>query len=121
VERAFGARTRRVRVLHDGLSAWQVEAADSHQIAADWQAVMTNYLRFELQPKPKGKKTDVWLVVTVRGSNVIGRVCWWPQWRQYTFMPNQGTVWNQDCLRVLADFCEGATRVHRREKMAVSC
>lgn len=75
------------------------------------------YLLFELQPKPPGRKTKVWRVLATRGHVPLGRIVWWGTWRQYTLIANQGTVWSPDCLRRVADFCEAATNARRRERM----
>ena len=37
---------------------------------------------------------------------VLGRISWYPQWRQYIFSPCENTVWNKDCLKDIQDFLQ---------------
>lgn len=58
-------------------------------------------------------KTRLWHVVTKDGSSVIGIIHWYGPWRKYCFSPHAKTVYEQDCLRSIADFCERQTIAHR--------
>jgi len=64
------------------------------------------------EPKPK---TKTWWV-REKGGSTIGKVAWVGRWRKYSFFPEGGTVWEQVCLREIADFCEARTREHRKPK-----
>lgn len=59
------------------------------------------YLRFEENPPEPGRKTKVVIVRAARTSTVLGRIGWWGSWRQYTFFPEGGTVFNQGCLTTI--------------------
>jgi len=72
-----------------------------------------SFIIFE-QRKPK-PKTKVWAVLSKDGGQ-IGTVCWYGPWRKYCFVPMDGTVFEQVCLREIAQFCENATRQHREDK-----
>jgi len=48
----------------------------------------------------------------------IGSVYWYNPWRKYCFFPAPGTVYEQDCLRDIADFVETETKRHRQEAAA---
>ena len=61
------------------------------------------------EPKPK---TKTWWV-RAKGGSTIGLVAWFGRWRKYSFFPEGGTVWEQVCLREIADFCEARTREHK--------
>lgn len=69
------------------------------------------------------RKTRVVEVVSVSSNKTLGWIKWFGQWRQYVFLPEQGTLWNPDCLRQLASEAEKMTRGHReglrREREAV--
>lgn len=70
------------------------------------------WIYFELQPTV-GKKTQIWIVKTLDGER-IGVVRWFGRWRQYSLFPDEGTVWERECLRTIADFCERSTLEQRR-------
>lgn len=69
-----------------------------------------------LTPKPK---TKVWAVLSNDGGQ-IGTVAWYGPWRKYCFSPEAGTVFEQVCLRDIAQFCEAETRLHRTAQ-SVAC
>lgn len=71
------------------------------------------YLTFEDLAPGKGMKTKVILVKSARSGIRLGVISWFGQWRQYTFQPYDGTIWNPDCLKVVSDHCEAETRLHR--------
>ena len=57
---------------------------------------ITKYLRFI--DKEVKKKTKIVGVVNIHHDEEIGEIKWFSRWRQYTFYPSDGTVWNKDCL-----------------------
>lgn len=36
----------------------------------------------------------------------LGEIRWFSRWRQYTFYPEPGTIFNHDCLKAIAGFCK---------------
>jgi hypothetical protein len=75
----------------------------------------SHWFRFVEAPAQAGRprKTNRWNVVGAdaghRESIVIGWVSWFARWRRYAFFPVAGTVYDPDCLRDLATFCEERT------------
>jgi len=54
-------------------------------------------LRFELyQQKPK---TVVLSVISNHGDIELGRIGWYPHWRQYVFIPFKDTIYSWDCMQ----------------------
>lgn len=53
--------------------------------------------------------SDVCPICNGRGkiTIVLGRISWYPQWRQYTFNPGYPTVWNIDCMNEICHFILG--------------
>lgn len=72
------------------------------------------WIRFDLLDSTG--KTNRWQVVTLDGSVVLGSVHWFGRWRGYAFFPLIGTVFEHQCLRDIADFCEHKTKEHREAK-----
>lgn len=68
-----------------------------------------------LGPRPSASgKTSEWDVVGHKGV-LLGHVAWFGRWRKYVFFPSPATVFEQACLREIANFLERETR-EQREK-----
>lgn len=67
------------------------------------------HLSFELQPKPTGRRTEIWTVVD-GGEYRLGEVRWWAAWRRYTFHPDADTLYDPSCLIRIAHFCTEQTQ-----------
>lgn len=82
-----------------------------------------SWLNFESEteathPKMKGRKTAIW---TVYGNGAsLGEVSWFGRWRTYAFFPKDRCVFEKDCLREIAEFCEEMTKAWREMKKAES-
>jgi len=81
---------------------------------------MSKWIRFELLNTPE-RKTSIVRVVAIQGSCLLGEIKWYGAWRKYCFFPapNLMTIFEEDCLRDIAQFCEEATRAHRESKRTV--
>jgi len=74
------------------------------------------HLKFVIAP-PK-PRTKVWWVVQRQSDFQLGWIGWWGTWRRYSFFPKPDTVYEVDCLRDLANFCEQQTKAHREMRKA---
>lgn len=81
---------------------------------------MSDWIEFVEPPKPHDPhaKTKRWLVVEKSTRATLGVVRWYGAWRRYAFEPQPSTVWEQDCLRAVAEFIEEKTREHKEAKQA---
>ena len=70
-----------------------------------------SYLRFI--PGPPKPNTSTW-DVTISSGLVLGTVKWFSSWRKYCFFPLPSSVYEEDCLREIALFCETQTLIHKR-------
>jgi hypothetical protein len=70
---------------------------------------VSDWIRFEDGPTSASGKTRTWMVTTKEGG-YLGWVKWFGPWRRYAFFPGEGTIYEQDCLRTIAKFCEQNTR-----------
>lgn len=76
--------------------------------------MMSRWLRFlYLRASPSGK-TDI--VGVYSGPTMLGEIRWYPRWRQYAFHPNEGTLYNPECLTDIAQHVEEMTRQHRAKR-----
>lgn len=73
------------------------------------------YLRFEEAGASDTGKTKVWNVIG-SDQNVAGQIKWFGRWRGYAFFPTSDTVFEQRCMRTIADFIEARNGEHREER-----
>lgn len=75
------------------------------------------YIKFLLMEPKQDRKTKQWQVANKEMDDVLGLVSWYAPWRKYTFSPaNYGMVFEQVCLREIADFIEAQTKAHREQR-----
>ncbi len=74
---------------------------------------MGKYIKFEKQPPRTDRKTETWYVMDLKGD-ALGIIKWFSAWRCYGFFPCGGMVFEQQCLRDLAAFCEIQTKEQRK-------
>lgn len=73
---------------------------------------MKVYIEFVTVDRPD-LKTKFWRVQPIGDPDLmLGYVKWFGRWRRYAFFPAPSCVFEKDCLRALADFCELKTREH---------
>ena len=65
---------------------------------------MAKWIKFVLIKE--GEKTNVWRVVTEERNEVLGEIKWLGRWRKYAFFPSPETVYEDDCLKDIAEFIE---------------
>ena len=65
---------------------------------------MAKWINFVLIKE--GKKTNVWLVVPNEGRERLGEIKWFSHWRKYAFFPLPDTVYEDDCLKDIAEFID---------------
>ena len=56
--------------------------------------------------------TNVFAVISRKDGALLGKVKWFPTWRQYTFHC-MNSILDPRCLREVADFCEARTAEHK--------
>lgn len=69
---------------------------------------------------PSTGKTKRFWVTSKDGGVALGTVKWHPAWRKFAFFPEPNTLFEPDCLRDLATFCEtetGKRKAERREEV----
>jgi hypothetical protein len=75
---------------------------------------MSAWIEFVDRGIPLGKKTRIWTVHPTQGRNAnLGEVRWYAPWRRYAFYPTVNSVFEEDCLRDIADFCEEQSAMHK--------
>jgi hypothetical protein len=73
------------------------------------------WIHIQSEPHPKGKTMVHW-VYSKETQFTLGEIRWYGRWRKYCFFPVISSLFEQDCLRDIADFCENATKEHWESK-----
>jgi len=74
---------------------------------------MNKWIKFG-RPKPsKTGKTKIWKVRSSYDDS-LGEIAWYGKWRKYAFFPEIYTVYEQDCLQKLSEFCETESKKQRQ-------
>lgn len=74
--------------------------------------------------KSASGKTLIWRVFALTQAAgdpyILGEIKWAARWRRYAYYPSAeiSTVYEQDCLRSIADFVEKRTLLHREKLQA---
>lgn len=80
------------------------------------------WIRFEECAVTPGRKTEVWNVVAKDGDVILGSVFWYGAWRRYVFGSTidheDGVIFEERCLRDIAEFVEARTREHKVARAA---
>ena len=78
------------------------------------------YIRIDDEQPSKTGKTKVWRVFNFYKNQVCGYIQWYGGFRRYCFLPLNDFIFDNDFLRLVADFCEARTRDHygRRDASA---
>jgi len=72
------------------------------------------YIRFEKIAEKV--KTSVWSCLNSHYDTELGRVKWYPQWRQYCYFPTVAAVYSVGCLNDISDFIHQLNEDHKRGK-----
>ena len=72
-----------------------------------------SYLQFKQCGTSYSGLTKLWAVLGAQ-DKVLGSIRWYAPWRKYCFYTLEGgaMVFDVNCLREIADFCEAETRSH---------
>jgi hypothetical protein len=82
------------------------------------QETRGTHIVFRFTANSPGGKTSAWRVQSSYKGHEdmqLGTVAWFGRWRKYGFFPpqNRSTVFEEVCLREIAEFCETQTKEHR--------
>ena len=74
--------------------------------------MITKYRWLDIIEEPQITKTRRFLVKNSKSGMLIGWIRWYGVFRGYAFFPCEGTVYEEDCLRDLAECIESLTKEH---------
>lgn len=77
---------------------------------------MAEWIKFDLLPQVRKRKTPTWAVVTNDESTTLGYIGFYPKWRKFVYSPNGNTVYEETCLRDIAEFIAARTEEWRASK-----
>jgi hypothetical protein len=70
------------------------------------------YITFRFESLSESGKTSQWTILS-ENNDVLGHIDWFGRWRKYIFRPSFLTVYEEICLREIAEFIELQTKTHR--------
>lgn len=74
---------------------------------------MSKYLMF-LDETPEGRKTSITAVLSRKWGYRLGTIKWYGAWRQYTFWPENGMIFNVECMQDIQNYIKELSE-HRKE------
>lgn len=76
------------------------------------------YIRFTFCRTSESGKTQIWDIRNSENRSLLGYVEWAGSWRKYIFTPvtNDRLIFEETCLREIAEFIETKTQEHRTAK-----
>jgi hypothetical protein len=74
---------------------------------------MAKWIEFEEIDTDATRKTKIFEVITKEGRLGLGIVKWHGAWRKYCFFPAEQTIYEWDCLRDIAEFCQSETKKYK--------
>lgn len=81
---------------------------------------VASFIKFELVGPSKSGLTNIWRVVNTNTGEEIGQVYWHGAWRKYVYFTPLDSIYDWECMRLLADFIEEKTMEHRNAKKGKS-
>ena len=76
---------------------------------------VSKYIKIEFVRMSPSGKTKIWHVRnTQKADDVPGIIAWNGGWRKYVYY-SYDAYYDWDCLRMIADFIETATKEHRKK------
>lgn len=76
------------------------------------------YIEFVFLTMSASGKTKIYEIQTVDSRHILGYIKWFGAWRKYCFYPEQHTVFEQDCLKVISTFLIEKTKEQYKKKKA---
>ena len=74
------------------------------------------YIEIRVSGESTSGRTQIWQVLNCRHLFICGEIRWHGAFRKYCFYPSNSTLFDWDCLRMVADFCEEKTKEHYETK-----
>ncbi len=77
------------------------------------------YMRFVSKGTSPTGITKRWVLQNTRTGEIVGWVQWHGPWRRYCYFDKEASLYDSDCLRLIADFLEKAM-VEHKEKLSTA-
>ena len=72
------------------------------------------YIDFHLHALSPSGKTKTWKVQNRENLTILGTISWFGRWRKYVFEPKPDMVFEETCLRDIAQFIQQETTYQRK-------
>lgn len=82
------------------------------------QKMEGKWIRFELLPRPEGRKTDIYQVFNKEFGELLGNISWHAPWRKYSFFPaGKNLVFEATCLQDIVNFLNKLMEERKHTKL----
>jgi hypothetical protein len=85
----------------------------------EWDDRMKFHLVFVRKHKPKGKKTNIYVIYkegdVLGGRERLGEIRWYGAFRQYCVIHDNGTVWSWGCNQLVNNFLKKVNDRYRKK------
>lgn len=78
--------------------------------------IVASFINIVEIARPLNIKTQRWEVRAKKDAAILGRIQWRSGWRCYVFEPSFPTVFEEVCLREIADFIETETACYKTQQ-----
>lgn len=72
------------------------------------------YIDFRLHGLSATGKTKTWKVQNRENLTILGTISWFGRWRKYVFAPDADMVFEETCMRDIAQFIQQETTYQRK-------
>ena len=83
------------------------------QLEGNW--VKGTFIFFYNHGSIEGRKTNSYSVMTLENIK-LGQIKWFSNWRKYCFYPQQDTVYEEVCLKEIAEFIQQETYNYKKNR-----
>lgn len=73
------------------------------------------YITIKEHGTSKTGVTRIWIVENTRSKYIVGSIMWHGAFRKYCFFPNNDTLFDADCMQMIADFLNAHNAAHKQK------
>jgi len=70
------------------------------------EVIEKEHIDFLFEGDSKSGKTEHWGVIAKDGA-YIGEIKWYASWRKYVYYPEDGTLYDSNCMDTISEFIKG--------------
>jgi hypothetical protein len=80
--------------------------------------VVATYKHIYIEEGASKPRTKVFYVYATLSGQLLGEVSWYGNWRQYTFLVYQRSVYDSGCMDAISEFTKKINKEHKEMRKA---